>query len=119
MRNIVRTLVIFGAAALALTATPARADGGEWREPREAGGDWREQREAGGDWREHRHQDREQRREWRDLAEARERFYASWQGNPWRRLRFERWYHHRRDELVRWESNQRQQERDCDRPWQR
>jgi hypothetical protein len=45
---------------------------------------------------------------WRDLQEdyhrldvARDRFYASWHGNTWRRDRFEAWYASRRAELDR------------------
>ncbi len=102
MKNIIRALVIGGVAALALTSTAARADGGEWREHGEAsrGRDrgWREQRERG--------------REWHELGEARERFYATWQGDPWRRVRFERWYDHRRDEMARREDHQRRDERE-------
>ncbi len=36
-----------------------------------------------------------------ELREARERFYAHWNGNPWARRRFERWYAERRLQLER------------------
>ncbi len=43
-------------------------------------------------------------RESRRLERARERFYATWTGNPWERRRFERWYAERRERLEReWE----------------
>lgn len=121
MKTMIRTLMIAGAAALALTATPARADDGEWRGHRERD-HWSESRAERGHWREPREADRDEReidREWQGLAESRERFYASWQGNPWRRARFERWYCSRRDELLRWKSHERQEEREHDRRWQR
>lgn len=35
------------------------------------------------------------------LAQARQRFYARWQGNPWTQRRFEGWYAVRRAELDR------------------
>ena len=38
-------------------------------------------------------------REWREVERARHRFYAHWNGNPWQRARFERWYAHRCEEL--------------------
>jgi hypothetical protein len=38
-------------------------------------------------------------REYRSLERARDRFYASWRGNPWRQRRFETWYASRRAEL--------------------
>jgi hypothetical protein len=44
---------------------------------------------------------RELRREYRRLEFARERFYASWDHNPWSRSRFESWYGWRRAELDR------------------
>ena len=40
-------------------------------------------------------------REWAQLMRARHRFYARWNGNPWERARFERWYAHRCEELRR------------------
>jgi hypothetical protein len=46
---------------------------------------------------------RELREEYRRLDQARDRFYATWHGNPWRRDRFEAWYGSRRAELdARW-----------------
>lgn len=44
---------------------------------------------------------RELRAELGRLELARERFYASWRGNPWRQRRFEGWYASRRAELER------------------
>jgi hypothetical protein len=46
----------------------------------------------GWEWRELRH-------EYRRLEMAHDRFYSTWDGNPWRRSRFERWYAARRAEL--------------------
>ena len=46
-------------------------------------------------------QSRELQREYRQLEEAREQFYAGWRGNPVRRDRFEAWYGARRAELDR------------------
>ena len=40
-------------------------------------------------------------RQWRELDRARRKFYARWDGNPWARARFERWYAHRCEELRR------------------
>jgi hypothetical protein len=51
---------------------------------------------ARADWRR-----QELHREWRELERARERFYATWDGSPWSRRRFERWYDARRVELER------------------
>jgi len=57
---------------------------------------WRVARFEG--WRSH-----ELRDEYRRLDAARDRFYATWHGNPWRRDRFEAWYGARRAELdARW-----------------
>ncbi len=43
----------------------------------------------------------ELRREYRRLESARDRFYATWDHNPWSRNRFETWYGTRRAELDR------------------
>jgi len=43
----------------------------------------------------------ELRHEYRDLERTRRDFYASWNGNPWARHRFEAWYGGRRAELDR------------------
>ncbi len=57
---------------------------------------------------------RELRHEYRSLDLARDRFYATWDGRPWRRDRFEAWYGFRRadldrrwSELERWRGHQR------------
>ena len=42
---------------------------------------------------------RELRHEYRRLEVARERFYATWHGNPWSRQRFDNWYAARRAQL--------------------
>jgi hypothetical protein len=94
MKRIVISLVAAGAAALAL-ASPARA------EPRF------DRRDDGYryEYREHRYRhawEWRREREWRELARARRLFYARWDGNPWERARFERWYAHRCEELRRW-----------------
>ena len=41
----------------------------------------------------------ELRHEYRRLEWARDRFYATWDRNPWRRSRFETWYAGRRAQL--------------------
>ena len=41
----------------------------------------------------------ELRHDYRELELARRRFYSTWDGNPWRRDRFESWYGTRRAEL--------------------
>jgi hypothetical protein len=57
---------------------------------------------------------RELRDEYRRLDLARDRFYATWHGEPWRRDRFEAWYgarraelDTRRDELAHWHDHGR------------
>ncbi len=57
---------------------------------------------------------RELRRQYRRLEMARDRFYATFHGNPWRRDRFEAWYaarhlelDRRRAELERWRGHER------------
>ena len=108
MRNLIGTLLL-GAAALALTSTAARADHDEWREHAHEG-EWRGDGEHfGPGWRCAGQDQRELGRAWRELAEARERFYATWGGNPWRRAWFERWYGHRREELARWSEHERRE----------
>jgi hypothetical protein len=48
---------------------------------------------------------RELRHDESELAAARDRFYATWNGAPWTRARFESWYASRRAELDhRWAS---------------
>jgi hypothetical protein len=44
---------------------------------------------------------RELRREYQQLDLARDRFYSTWDRNPWSRNRFESWYASRRAELDR------------------
>jgi hypothetical protein len=85
MKKIVCSLLAAGAAALA-TASPARA------EPRFEQRDTR-YRYVSREWRE---------REWRELYRERRLFYAHWNGNPWQRARFERWYVRRCAELRNW-----------------
>ena len=97
MKRMIATVTAAGAAALMLFSTSARADHDrdegrfehrdEGREGRDHG--WRERRE----WREH---------QWRELQRERQVFYARWDGNPWRRARFERWYARRCAELREW-----------------
>jgi hypothetical protein len=57
---------------------------------------------------------RELREAYRRLDLARDRFYATWQGQPWRRDRFEAWYgarraelDQRRSELLSWRDHDR------------
>ena len=87
MNKIVCSLLAAGAAALA-AASPARA------EPRFE----YQQRDT-----RYRYALQERReREWRELYRARRQFYAHWNGNPWQRVRFERWYGRRCAELRSW-----------------
>jgi hypothetical protein len=106
MKRIVHAILAAGTAALALHATPARAD--EYREhraaPIDAGryppppparvepqrADYRDRRAW--DWRV---------RQRRDLEREREAFYARWNGNRRARARFEREYARRCSELER------------------
>jgi len=87
MNKIVCSILAAGAAALA-AVSPARA------EPRF------EQRQRDTRYRYALQERRE--REWRELYRARRQFYAHWNGNPWQRARFERWYGHRCAELRSW-----------------
>jgi len=89
MNRIVCSILAAGSAALA-AASPAHA------EPRY------EQRYEQRDTR-YRYALAERReREWRELVRARRQFYAHWNGNPWERARFERWYGRRCAELRGW-----------------
>lgn len=98
MTRTLRAVTAAVSLALALAALPARADHGPARPPPPAHpappaihpASWRGPWALG-----------MMRREYRGLHEARERFYASWDGNPWRRHRFEAWYGARRAELDR------------------
>jgi hypothetical protein len=51
-------------------------------------------------WR-HAAQVRELRHEYSELEASRDHFYATWNGAPWSRARFESWYGSRRAELDR------------------
>jgi hypothetical protein len=82
MNRMIRSLMAAGAAVLAL-ASPAQAH------PEDVRSDYRT---------EYRYQ-RASARAWRELELARRRFFARWDGNPWERARFERWYAHRCEEL--------------------
>jgi hypothetical protein len=118
MTRLTRTaLVLATTLGLAGTATTARADHDDrWRDhervtvvvpapapayvpapaPAYAAAPYLRVRWAGGGY----HALRE---EYRRLDLARDRFYATWDGNPWRRDRFEAWYAGRRAELdARW-----------------
>jgi len=132
MNRIARNaFTVAAAAAVALAATPARADHDEYERGRDCdrhgapavvyapapapvyvpapapapvvvyapapafAPEWRR-----AEWGAHRRMD-ELRAEYRELDAARDRFYATWHGNPWRRDRFEAWYASRRDELDR------------------
>jgi hypothetical protein len=79
---------------------PGWRDGPErWREGVGYDG-WRRDRQG---WRER--ELRELRHEYRELDEARARFYAEWGWHPRKVARFERWYGERRAELDRrWEA---------------
>jgi hypothetical protein len=86
MNRIICSLLAAGAAALAV-ASPAHAQprfgyGFEQRDPR--------YRHASHRWR---------AQQWRELYRARRHFYAHWNGAPWERARFERWYARRCAEL--------------------
>jgi len=81
MTRMICSLLAAGAAALAV-ASPAQA------QPR-----------TDFDGRAQYRLDRAGGRAWLDLQRTRRRFYARWNGNPWERARFERWYAHRCEEL--------------------
>ncbi|HYY52203.1 MAG TPA: hypothetical protein VE755_04980 [Myxococcales bacterium] len=103
MNRIVCSLLAAGAAALAI-ASPARAEP-RYEQPYTPYGYEQpytpypyEQWGPG-----HRYAWRAEReREWRELYRARRHFYAYWNGNPWARARFERWYSRRCAELRFW-----------------
>jgi hypothetical protein len=84
MKQIVCSLLAAGAATLALAA-PASAHSLD-DPPAYA---WRHS--------DHRFERLDYR--WRALYRARRAFYRRWNGNPWQRARFERWYARRCDEL--------------------
>ncbi len=94
MKRMMTLITAAGAAGLLLASTAARAD--EYRDrddhygERYRGYDEGRREFRAREWREH---------EWRELQEARRAFYARWDGNPWRRARFERWYAQRCAEL--------------------
>jgi hypothetical protein len=114
MNRAVRYVLTLSAAAAALAAAPARADHDRdcdrhaapavvypeypvapappaYQPAPEYGPAW-----SPIAWRFH-----ELREEYRRLDWARDRFYSTWNGNPWRRDRFEAWYGARRAELDR------------------
>jgi hypothetical protein len=91
MRAIIPILAAAGCSAVLLFASPARADEGNrehhaertFEAPRVDHAEWyRFDRD--------RHDDHARRE--RDIELARERFYASWDGNQRTRARFEAWY---------------------------
>jgi hypothetical protein len=95
MKRITRNLVVAGAGALSLlAAVPARADAREHLAvPARAPAPvlrtgWRGDRA-------------ELARERHELEEARQRFYARWNGDARQRRRFDGWYRSRCDELDR------------------
>ena len=101
MKRIVQGLLAAGTAALALHASPARADqyhrtmpieAGRYQPPQESQGRGGGDRPRGYDWREARR---------RELEREREAFYARWNGNRWARARFERDHARRCHELER------------------
>jgi hypothetical protein len=122
MNRITRHVVLVAAAtAFTLTATPARADHGEYEHGRDS------DRRANAPtvhapapapaavyvsvqapapayrparMEQHRRPE-ELRSEYREIDAARGRFYATWHGNPLRRDRFEAWYASRRADLDR------------------
>jgi hypothetical protein len=102
MTRPVRTVAAAALALTALAASPARADRGCDRRPPPVAYVPAPVRVVvpvpveRTDWRRH-----ELREEWRRLERARDRFYATWNGNPWEQRRFERWYAERRAELGR------------------
>ena len=92
MKRIVCSLLAAGAAALALAA-PANAHPVCTDRPPEYGWRTSDSRFDRFDWRDHR---------WRALDRARRAFYRHWDGDPWERARFERWYARRCRELRYW-----------------
>ena len=83
MNRIICSLIAAGAAALAV-ASPAQAESNIGRQA-SSRVEYRWQRASD--------------RQWRELERARHAFYARWNGNPWERARFERWYGRRCEEL--------------------
>jgi hypothetical protein len=83
MKRIVCSLLAAGAAAVT-AASPANARPREEPRPFERS-EYRWRPAAG--------------YRWREIQRARHQFYARWNGNPWERERFERWYAHRCSEL--------------------
>ena len=99
MKRMIRSIVLGGTAAIALFAGQARAHDTERARPVVAPVSARAPiRLARWD----RHHDRlEMRREYFELAAARERFYRGWRGDHHQRNRFEGWCATRRAELDR------------------
>jgi hypothetical protein len=93
MNKIVCSLLAAGAAAISV-ASPAQAEPRfEQRHEQRYDPGYSRYRYASQEWRE---------RQWRELYRARRQFYAHWNGNPWERARFERWYGRRCAELRAW-----------------
>jgi hypothetical protein len=93
MKRTVCSLLAAGVATLALAA-PANAHPADPDRPPDSG--WRRTDshfEAYGYRRDAR---------WWALVRARRAFYRHWDGNPWARARFERWYARRCDQLRYW-----------------
>lgn len=102
MRPIIPVLAAAGCSVILLSASAARADEGRHHDDRPA----RTAAPAGparfdrADWfRVDRDRHEEEERRARDVELARERFYASWDGNQRTRARFEAWYAHECAEL--------------------
>ncbi len=100
MKRIVTLIAAAGTAGLMLFSTAASAhdrdDDGRYDQGRYEQRAYDHGRYDDG-WRRADHERREH--EWHELQEARNAFYARWNGNPWRRARFERWYQQRCNEL--------------------
>src|SRR5438270_837795 len=92
---------LIAAAAIVLGALPASAhesDGEEYSDHR--GGESRYRHH--GDERERFGRARwEEQRQLLRIEETRDRFFAFWDGSPWARARFDRWYSWRREQIRR------------------
>jgi hypothetical protein len=97
MKPIIRMLAAVSLGVVALAASAARADEGAWnRHAPPIASSSHPSRPEYASWRGRvggRDEERAERaRRIRELEAARERFYASWDGNQRRQARFEAWY---------------------------
>jgi hypothetical protein len=101
MRAIISVLAAAGCSAVLLCATSARADEGH-RDREHTEAPVEAARFDRADWfriDRDRHDDQDRRAD--EIERARERFYASWDGNQRARARFDAWYSHECAQLGR------------------